>query len=157
MKFRQERKITQPFTIHFSNPSTFVNKWKFSLPIMASGYAQRIPHSPNSNRLDSGPQILRNSFEFQPNGKATQPTIMQIAKKKKFMNFIKEWEISTRLHKSEIQFICKIIKKFHFLNNQPNVVIGSQFVHFYSLFIHHKSIIQWAYKIRKWTELNDLV
>lgn len=37
--------------------------------------------------------------------------------------------------------MSKILKKNHFLNNQQNVVIGSQFVHFYSLFIHHKSII----------------
>lgn len=47
---------------------------------MANGYAQRIPHNPKSKRFDSGPQILRNSFEFQPNGNATHPTIMQMAK-----------------------------------------------------------------------------
>lgn len=49
---------------------------------MANGYAQRIPHNPKSKRFDSGPQIFRNSFEFQPNGNATQPTIMHMAKKK---------------------------------------------------------------------------
>lgn len=49
------------------------------LPIIANGYAQRMPHSPGLNRLDSGPQIFRKSFEFHPNGNATHPTIMLIA------------------------------------------------------------------------------
>lgn len=61
--------------------------------MIASGYAQRIPHSPSSKRFDSGPQILRNSFEFQPNGKATQPTIMQMAEEKlKIMDSINQNE-----------------------------------------------------------------
>lgn len=38
---------------------------------------------PISNRLDSGPQIFRNSFEFHPNGNATHPTIMLIAANEK--------------------------------------------------------------------------
>lgn len=53
------------------------------IPIIANGYAHRIPHNPNSNRFDSGPQIFRNSFEFQPKGKATHPTIIQMAVTKK--------------------------------------------------------------------------
>lgn len=47
--------------------------------MIANGYAHRMPHKPSSNRLDSGPQIFRKSFEFQPNGNATHPTIMLIA------------------------------------------------------------------------------
>lgn len=38
-----------------------------------------MPHKPSSKRFDSGPQIFRKSFEFHPNGNATQPTIMLIA------------------------------------------------------------------------------
>lgn len=49
------------------------------LPITANGYAHRMPHRPSSKRFDSGPQIFRKSFEFQPNGNATHPTIMLIA------------------------------------------------------------------------------
>lgn len=47
--------------------------------MIANGYAHRMPHKPSSNRFDSGPQIFRKSFEFQPNGNATHPTIMLIA------------------------------------------------------------------------------
>lgn len=51
--------------------------------MIANGYAHRMPHKPSSNRLDSGPQIFRKSFEFQPNGNATHPTIMLIAANEK--------------------------------------------------------------------------
>lgn len=51
--------------------------------MIAKGYAHRMPHKPSSNRLDSGPQIFRKSFEFHPNGNATHPTIMLIAASKK--------------------------------------------------------------------------
>lgn len=47
--------------------------------MIANGYAHRMPHNPNSKRFDSGPHILRTSFELNPNGKATQPTIILIA------------------------------------------------------------------------------
>lgn len=73
---------------------------KAHLPIMASGYAHRIPHKPSSKRFDSGPQIFRKSFEFHPNGNATQPTIMLIAnlrmegEKENEIILINLWEIA---------------------------------------------------------------
>lgn len=54
--------------------------------MIANGYAHRMPHKPSSNRFDSGPQIFRKSFEFQPNGNATHPTIMLIAVNEKKCN-----------------------------------------------------------------------
>lgn len=64
------------------NLNVSLHKFLINSPIIANGYAHRIPHKPSSNRFDSGPQIFRKSFEFQPKGKATHPTIILIAENK---------------------------------------------------------------------------
>lgn len=55
--------------------------------MIANAYAHRMPHKPISKRFASGPQIFLNSSEFQPNGKLTQATIMEIAGKRKQKQF----------------------------------------------------------------------
>ena len=52
-------------------------------PMTANKYAQRIPHSPNSNALAEEPQTCRTSCELHPAGYVSTPRIKNKAGIKK--------------------------------------------------------------------------
>jgi hypothetical protein len=60
---------------------------------MANAYAQRTLHRPTSKRFASGPQTFLTSSELNPNGKATQATIIEIAVKE-IQTFIEKFHFN---------------------------------------------------------------